>query len=145
MNGRIETRPAPGATRKARRAGRGAGSNRGSTCGRGDKGQKSRSGGKLKASFEGGQMPLQRRLPKRGFRSKSPNAAAQVRLSELNRFAGEVVDLEKLKKVNVVPRTAERAKVIVSGEITESVTLRGIAATAGARSAIEAAKGSIED
>ncbi len=142
---RIRLQSAPGARKRRRRVGRGAGSTFGSTCGRGDKGQNSRSGGGVRAAFEGGQMPINRRLPKRGFNPLTPNACAEVRLHELNQFAGEVVDLEKLKARKIVPAKASRAKVIVSGELDAKVTLKGIAASAGARAAIEAAEGSIEE
>ncbi len=145
MSERLEVRSAPGARRKAKRVGRGAGSTFGSTCGRGDKGQKSRSGGGVKASFEGGQMPLQRRLPKRGFNSLTPNATAEVRLSELSRFAGETVDVALLKKHRIIAKNAMRAKVINSGALTASVNLKGIMTTPSAREAIEAANGTVED
>ena len=145
MSNRLEPRSAPGARRKAKRVGRGTGSNRGSTCGRGDKGQNSRSGGGVGPAFEGGQMPLHRRLPKRGFNSMNPNAVAEVRLSELARFAGKTVDIEALKKQRIIPRGAQRAKVINSGALTEKVDLRGILATPSARAVIEAAQGTVED
>ena len=145
MGDRIELRSAPGARKESRRVGRGAGSTFGSTCGRGDKGQNSRSGGGVRAGFEGGQMPLKRRLPKRGFNSLQPNATAQVRLSDLAKFAGQTVDLDTLKKTKIVPRNALNAKVIVSGTLEQSVTVKGLRVSAGARAAIEAAKGKIED
>ena len=138
-------KPADGARRKAVRAGRGYGSNRGSTGGRGDKGQKSRSGGYHKVGFEGGQMPLQRRVPKRGFRSLGRNRVAEVRLHELSMVADGNVDLAALKAAGVVNRNALRAKVIASGKINTAVTLRGVRATAGARAAIEQAGGRVED
>ena len=136
-----ELSPGEGARKSAKRVGRGPGSDSGKTAGRGHKGQKSRSGGYHKVGFEGGQMPLQRRVPKRGFRSQTAQCA-EVRLSELNRLEGEV-DLAALKQAGVVPRQAQRAKVIASGEVQRAITLRGVAATPGARSAIEAAGGSV--
>lgn len=136
--------PAPGAKSNRKRVGRGRGSGRGGTAGRGDKGQKSRSGGYHKVGFEGGQMPLQRRLPKRGFRSNAKRFAAELRLHELAKVDGDVVDLAALQAAGVIGRHITRAKAILSGEITRAVTLRGIAATAGARRAIEAAGGTVE-
>ena len=138
-------KPADGSRRKAVRAGRGYGSNRGSTGGRGDKGQKSRSGGYHKVGFEGGQMPLQRRVPKRGFRSLGRNRVAEVRLHELSMVADGNIDLAALKAVGVVNRNALRAKVIASGKIKTAVTLRGVRVTSGARIAIEQAGGRVED
>lgn len=137
-------KPAPGARRARLRVGRGASAGQGKTCGRGVKGQRARKGGYHKVGFEGGQTPLDRRLPKYGFRSKIKPTRAEVRLSELGKVAGAVVDLEALKKANVVPTFAERVKVVLSGEIKKAVTLKGIAATKGARAAIEAAGGKIE-
>lgn len=145
MENRIQLQSAAGARRRRKRVGRGAGSNYGSTCGRGDKGQNSRSGGGVRPGFEGGQMPLKRRLPKRGFHSMSANSTAEVRLWELNEFAGKTVDLDTLKEKRIVPAKAVRAKVILSGSIDKKVTLKGIAVSSGARTAIEAAKGKIED
>lgn len=136
--------PAPGAKSARKRVGRGRGSGHGRTAGRGDKGQKSRSGGYHKVGFEGGQMPLQRRLPKRGFRSSAKRHAAEIRLHDLAKVDGDVVDLDALYKAGVIGRHITRAKAILSGEITRAVTLRGIAATAGARRAIEAAGGTVE-
>jgi large subunit ribosomal protein L15 len=124
--------------------GRGASAGQGKTCGRGTKGQRARKGGYHKVGFEGGQMPIQRRLPKVGFRSKMARTRAEVMLSELAKVEGDVVDLEALKKVGVVPVFAEKAKVVLSGEIKRAVTLKGIAATKGARAAIEAAGGKVE-
>jgi len=135
--------PGDGARPSAKRVGRGPGSGLGKTTGRGHKGQKARSGGFTKVGFEGGQMPLQRRVPKRGFRSITPQTA-EVRLSELNRLEGEV-DLAALKKAKLVPTQAKRAKVIASGEIKSAVTLKGVAATKGARAAIESAGGSVAE
>lgn len=134
--------PGEGARKAAKRVGRGPGSGLGKTAGRGHKGQKARSGGYHKVGFEGGQMPLQRRVPKRGFRSTTPQTA-EVRLDALDKLSGEV-DLAVLKNAKLVPRDAQRAKVIASGEIKSSVTLKGVAATAGAAKAIEAAGGSVE-
>lgn len=145
MNERIEVRSAPGARRKRKRVGRGAGSNRGSTCGRGDKGQNSRSGGGVKPGFEGGQMPLQRRLPKRGFHSRSANSVAEVRTSELNKFKRVIITMDRLKEYRVIPKHAVSAKVILSGELKRSVRLRGVRVSAGARAAIEGANGTVED
>jgi large subunit ribosomal protein L15 len=137
-------KPAPGARRVRRRVGRGASAGQGKTCGRGVKGQRARKGGYHKVGFEGGQMPLQRRLPKVGFRSAIKRSRAEVRLSELAKVEGALVDLEALKKAGVVPAMTERAKVVLSGEIARAVTLKGVAATRGARAAIEAAGGRIE-
>ena len=137
-------KPAPGARRLRRRVGRGASAGQGKTCGRGVKGQRARKGGYHKVGFEGGQMPLQRRLPKVGFRSAIKRSRAEVRLGELAKVEGAVVDLEALKKAGVVPSGTERAKVVLSGEIARAVTLKGVAATRGARAAIEAAGGRIE-
>lgn len=145
MGDRIQLQSTAGARRRRKRVGRGAGSNHGSTCGRGDKGQNSRSGGGVRAGFEGGQMPLKRRLPKRGFHSMSANATAEVRLWELNKFAGQTVDLDALKANGIVPAKVARAKVILAGSLDKKVTLKGLAVSSGARSAIEAAKGKIED
>ncbi len=145
MENRIQLQSTPGARRRRKRVGRGAGSNYGSTCGRGDKGQNSRSGGGVRVGFEGGQMPLKRRLPKRGFNSMTANTNAEVRLWELNEFAGQTVDLELLKAKNIVPARTTRAKVILSGSLEKEVTLKGVAVSSGARSAIEAANGKIED
>ena len=138
-------KPAEGARRDRKRVGRGIGSGHGKTCGRGHKGQKSRSGGFHKVGFEGGQMPLQRRLPKVGFRSRKAKYTAEVRLSELNKVEGDVVDMEALYAADILPRTMKRAKVILSGTIERPVTLKGIGATRGARAAIEAAGGQIQD
>lgn len=134
--------PGEGARKSAKRVGRGPGSDMGKTAGRGHKGQKSRSGGYHKTGFEGGQMPLQRRVPKRGFRSVTAQCA-EVRLSELNSLEG-TVDLDALKKAQIIPSAALRAKVISSGEVKVAVQLKGVAATAGAAKAIEAAGGSVE-
>ena len=137
-------RPAPGSRRARLRVGRGASAGQGKTCGRGTKGQRARKGGYHKVGFEGGQMPLQRRMPKVGFRSDIKRSRAEVRLHELAKIDAAVVDLEALLKAGVVPAGTERAKVVLSGEIKKAVTLKGVAATKGARAAIEAAGGSIE-
>jgi len=137
-------KPAPGAKRPRLRVGRGASAGQGKTCGRGTKGQRARKGGYHKVGFEGGQMPIQRRMPKVGFRSKIAITRAEVMLSELNKVKGDVVDLESLKAVDVIPVFAEKAKVVLSGKIDRAVTLKGIAATKGARAAIEAAGGKVE-
>ena len=137
--------PAEGATRASRRVGRGIGSGLGKTGGRGHKGQKSRSGGFHKVGFEGGQMPLQRRLPKRGFKSLIAAANAEVRLSELNLIAVNEIDVLVLKQAGLIPATASNVKVIASGEISKAVTLKGVKATKGAKAAIEAAGGKVEE
>jgi large subunit ribosomal protein L15 len=138
-----DMKPAEGAKHPRKRVGRGIGSGLGKTAGRGHKGQKSRSGGFHKVGFEGGQMPLQRRLPKRGFVSLSAGDCAEVRLSDLQRLEAAEVDLLALKAAGVVPHLATSAKVILSGAIAKAVTLKGIGVTQGARAAIEAAGGSI--
>lgn len=138
-------KPAPGSKTDAKRVGRGPGSGNGKTAGRGTKGQKSRSGGYHKVGFEGGQMPLQRRLPKRGFRSKVNTHFAEIRLNELGKVEGDVVDLSALKKAGIIGLHVDRAKAILSGSITRAVTLRGVGATKGARAAIEKAGGAIDE
>jgi large subunit ribosomal protein L15 len=137
--------PSPGSRKNGKRVGRGIGSGLGKTCGRGHKGQKSRSGGFTKIGFEGGQMPLQRRLPKVGFASRSTKLSAEVRLYELTKVDADVVDLAALIAANIVPAFTQKAKVISSGEIDKAVNLKGIKVTPGARKAIEAAGGKIED
>jgi large subunit ribosomal protein L15 len=137
-------KPAAGAKHAKRRVGRGIGSGLGKTAGRGHKGQKARAGGFHKVGFEGGQMPLQRRLPKRGFVSLLTNDTAEVRLGDLQRMKSETIDLAALKAAGVVPHLALRAKVILSGKIERKVALKGVAVSKGARAAIEAAGGSIE-
>jgi len=136
-------KPAAGAKRPRRRVGRGIGSGLGKTAGRGHKGQKARSGGFHKVGFEGGQMPLQRRLPKRGFNSLARGLTAEVRLSDLQKMAGTDIDLKALKEAGVVPGATEAVKVILSGKLERSVSLSGLRVTKGARAAIEAAGGSI--
>lgn len=138
-------KPGRGAKHAAKRLGRGTGSGVGKTCGRGHKGQRSRSGGFHKEGFEGGQMPIQRRLPKVGFRSRVGRTRAEVRLHELSKCNADVIDLAVLKAANVIPQHAKRAKVIQSGAIETAVTLRGVAATRGARAAIESAGGKVEE
>jgi large subunit ribosomal protein L15 len=138
-------KPAPGARRPRLRVGRGASAGQGKTCGRGTKGQRARKGGYHKVGFEGGQMPLQRRMPKVGFRSDIKRTRAEVRLNELAKVDAAVVDLEALLKAGIVPAGTERAKVVLSGEIKKAVTLKGVPATKGARAAIEAAGGKLED
>jgi large subunit ribosomal protein L15 len=137
-------KPARGARRARLRVGRGASAGQGKTCGRGTKGQRARKGGYHKVGFEGGQMPLQRRMPKVGFRSDMKRTRAEVRLGELAKVDAAVVDLEALIKAGVVPAGTERAKVVLSGELKRAVTLKGVAATKGARAAIEAAGGRLE-
>jgi large subunit ribosomal protein L15 len=137
-------KPAPGARRPRLRVGRGASAGQGKTCGRGTKGQRARKGGYHKVGFEGGQMPLQRRMPKVGFRSDMKRTRAEVRLHELAKLEAAVVDLEALLKAGIVPAGTERAKVVLAGELKKAVTLKGVAATKGARAAIEAAGGKIE-
>jgi large subunit ribosomal protein L15 len=139
-----EMAPAAGAKRNRLRVGRGASAGQGKTCGRGVKGQRARKGGYHKVGFEGGQMPLQRRLPKVGFRSAMKSTRAEVRLSELAKVPGTVIDLAALKAADVVAADADVAKVVLSGAITRAVTLKGIAVTKGALAAITAAGGTVE-
>ena len=136
-------KPAAGAKHAKRRVGRGIGSGLGKTAGRGHKGQKSRAGGYHKVGFEGGQMPLQRRLPKRGFKSLARPLVAEVTLSELNALTGDEIDLLTLKAVGLVSELAKTVKVIKSGEIARKVSIKGLGVTAGAKAAIEAAGGSV--
>ena len=136
-------KPAEGAKKARRRVGRGIGSGLGKTAGRGHKGQKSRAGGYHKVGFEGGQMPLQRRLPKRGFKSTTLKYNAEVTLRDLERLGAEEVDLLTLKQAGLVGELAKVVKVIKSGELSKKVALKGIGATAGAKAAIEAAGGSV--
>ena len=137
-------KPAEGAKHARKRVGRGIGSGTGKTCGRGHKGQKSRTGGKVQIGFEGGQMPIQRRLPKRGFRSAMSKNMAEIRLHELSLVDGEVVDLAALRKAGLINAGHLRAKVVLSGELDKAVTLQGVGATKGAKAAIEAAGGKVE-
>ncbi|KMN82221.1 MULTISPECIES: 50S ribosomal protein L15 [Chromobacterium] len=136
--------PGAGAKHAKRRVGRGIGSGLGKTCGRGHKGQKSRAGGFHKVGFEGGQMPLQRRLPKRGFKSLNAGKVAEIRLSELNLLPVDEIDLLSLKQAGLASIQVTSAKVVLSGKIERAVKLRGVGVTAGARAAIEAAGGSVE-
>src|SRR5450432_3981271 len=135
-------KPAEGSKKGRRRVGRGIGSGIGKTAGRGHKGQKARSGGYHKVGFEGGQMPLQRRLPKRGFVSLSKGRTAEVRLAQLNGMTTDIIDLANLKQAGIVPRDALQAKVFLAGKIERAVKLDGVLATKGARVAVEAAGGS---
>jgi large subunit ribosomal protein L15 len=136
--------PASGSKRVRLRVGRGASAGQGKTCGRGVKGQRARKGGYHKVGFEGGQMPLQRRLPKTGFRSKIAPTVAEVRLSELAKLSGDVLDLAALKAANLVHEQALRARVVASGSVTKALTVKGVHLTKGAKAAIEAAGGKIE-
>jgi len=137
--------PGKGAKKEGKRLGRGHSAGQGKTSGRGQKGQKSRSGGFHKVGFEGGQMPLQRRLPKVGFRSRMAKYSAELRLHELELPEADIIDLEVLKKANLVPAFTTKVKVIKSGEIKKAVKLKGLAVTKGARAEIEKAGGSIEE
>lgn len=137
--------PAPGKRSTAKRVGRGIGSGTGKTCGRGHKGQKARTGGSVKPGFEGGQMPLQKRLPKYGFTSRISRVSAQIRTSELARIEGDVVDLDVLKAADLVGQHIKRAKIFLSGDVAKSITVKGLALTKGAREAIEKAGGKIEE
>src|SRR6056297_448210 len=137
--------PAPGAKTDAKRVGRGIGSGYGKTAGRGPKGQKARSGGKVSPGFEGGQMPLQKRLPKYGFSSRVSRTTAQLRLSELAGVTAEVVDLQALKDADVIRNDVERVRVFLSGDIGRAITTRGIKVSKGAREAIEQAGGKVEE
>ncbi|TAK61741.1 50S ribosomal protein L15 [Methylobacter sp.] len=137
-------RSSEGARKKSKRVGRGIGCTLGKTCGRGHKGQKARSGGFHKVGFEGGQMPLQRRLPKIGFISLISKYSAEVRLNELNGLNSEVIDLKVLIDANIVPAFTKKAKIIKSGELTRAVTVKGVKVTGGAKESIEAAGGKVE-
>ncbi len=137
--------PAPGRVKAKKRVGRGIGSGNGKTAGRGHKGLKARSGGKVAPGFEGGQMPLQKRLPKFGFTSRVGKVSAEVRLAELNKVEADVIDLDALKTANLVNENIKRAKVFLSGELKKAVTLKGISVTKGAKAAIEAAGGKVEE
>ncbi len=140
-----ELSPADGSTHAKKRVGRGIGSGLGKTAGRGHKGLKARSGGSVKPGFEGGQMPLQKRLPKFGFTSRISKVTAEVRLAELNKVEADVIDLEALKAANVINENIKRAKVFLSGDLKKAVTLKGLAVTKGAKAAIEAAGGKVEE
>lgn len=140
-----ELSPAPGSKPVAKRVGRGIGSGLGKTGGRGHKGQKSRSGGKVAPGFEGGQMPIHRRLPKFGFTSRQAQYVAEIRLNELALVEGDTVDLAALKAADVIAEKIKSARVILSGEISKAVTVKGLKVTKGAKAAIEAAGGKVED
>ena len=135
--------PAPGSKKTRTRVGRGASAGQGKTCGRGVKGQRARKGGYHKVGFEGGQMPLQRRLPKVGFRSALARRTAEVRLSELHKVEGGVIDLATLKAASLVPADTLQAKIVLSGEVKTAFSVSGVGVTKGARAAIEAAGGKI--
>lgn len=137
--------PAPGAKTKSKRLGRGIGSGKGKTCGRGHKGQRARAGGYHKVGFEGGQMPLQRRIPKSGFRSHQALVREEIYLSDLNKIDAKVIDLSVLAEAGLIRFDTKDVKIILAGEIKRPITIRGIAVTAGARKAIEEAKGKIEE
>ena len=136
--------PAPGSKKQSKRLGRGIGSGKGKTCGRGHKGQRARAGGYHKVGFEGGQMPLQRRIPKSGFRSKQALYREEIYLSDLNRVEADVIDMTALIESGIIRFNTKDVKIIASGELLRAVTIRGIPVSAGARKAIEAAKGKIE-
>lgn len=138
-------KPAEGSRQNRKRVGRGIASGSGKTCGRGHKGQRSRTGGYHKVGFEGGQMPLQRRLPKLGFRSRKASTSAELRLHELELVEEDIIDLDALKDAKLVPAVTKKVKVIQSGKIEKAVKTKGLKFTAGARKAVEAAGGSIED
>ena len=137
--------PGEGAKKDRKRVGRGIGSGLGKTAGRGHKGLKSRSGGSVRIGFEGGQMPIQRRLPKVGFTSRLAKVTAEIRLHELAKIEGDVADITSLLAANLISNTIRRAKIIDSGKIERAITVRGLGVTKGARSAIEAAGGKIEE
>jgi large subunit ribosomal protein L15 len=137
--------PAPGSRTNKKRVGRGIGSGNGKTAGRGHKGQKSRSGGSVRPGFEGGQMPLQKRLPKFGFTSRIGMVSAEVRLAELNKVDADVIDLDALRSAGLINANIKRAKVFLSGELSKAVTIKGLAVTKGAKAAIEAAGGKVEE
>jgi large subunit ribosomal protein L15 len=138
-------KPAEGSKKAAKRLGRGIGSGLGKTAGRGHKGQKARAGGYHKVGFEGGQMPMQRRLPKVGFNSRMGMTTAEIRLHELNKVSADVIDVQALQDANLISRSIKRVKVMASGKIEKAVTLKGIKVTQGARVAIEAAGGKIQE
>ncbi len=137
--------PAPGHKTTAKRVGRGIGSGLGKTGGRGHKGQKARSGGSVRPGFEGGQMPLQKRLPKFGFTSRIARVTAEIRTAELNKLTDEVIDLDALKRADLIQDNMQRAKIFLAGEVTKAVKIKGLAVTKGAKAAIEAAGGSVEE
>lgn len=137
--------PAPGRIKEGKRVGRGIGSGLGKTAGRGHKGQKARSGGSVRPGFEGGQMPLQKRLPKYGFTSRISRVTAEIRLSELNSVSGDLIDIATLRAAGLISASITRAKVFMSGEVDRPVTVKGLRVTKGARAAIEAAGGTVEE
>lgn len=137
--------PAPGRVSAKKRVGRGIGSGVGKTAGRGHKGLKSRSGGSVKPGFEGGQMPLQKRLPKYGFTSRIGRVTAEIRTSELNKLTGEVADVAALLEAGLINNSIKRAKIFLSGDVTKAITVKGLAVTKGAQAAIEAAGGKVEE
>lgn len=137
--------PAPGSKMKSKRLGRGMGSGKGKTCGKGHKGQKARAGGYHKVGFEGGQMPLQRRIPKSGFRSRTARFHEEVYLSDLSKVKEDTIDLAALIASGVIRHNTRNVKIVASGEVTRSVTIRGLSVTAGARKAIELANGKVEE
>jgi large subunit ribosomal protein L15 len=136
--------PAPGSKKKFKRLGRGIGSGKGKTCGRGHKGQRARAGGYHKVGFEGGQMPIQRRIPKSGFRSRQSLTRQEIYLSDLIRVEGDTIDMASLRASGIIRFNTKDVKLVASGEVTRALTIRGISVTAGARKAIEAAKGKVE-
>lgn len=140
-----ELSPSPGSTKARKRVGRGIGSGVGKTCGRGHKGQKSRSGGSVRPGFEGGQMPLQKRLPKYGFTSRIGRFSEEVRLGELNKVDGEIIDLDTLKQADIIRGHIKQVKIFLSGELSKAVTVKGLSVSKGAKAAIEAAGGKIEE
>lgn len=136
--------PAPGSKKKSKRLGRGIGSGKGKTCGKGHKGQKARAGGYHKVGFEGGQMPLQRRIPKSGFRSRQSLLREEIYLSDLNKLEATVIDFAVLQQTGIIRFNTKDVKIIASGEVTRPLTIRGLSVSAGARKMIEAAKGKVE-
>ena len=140
-----ELSPGSGRSQSPKRVGRGIGSGLGKTCGRGHKGQKSRSGGRVRPGFEGGQMPLQKRLPKFGFTSRVSFISSEVRLGELNKVNADVIDIEALKQADVIGTGTKRVKIFLSGELNKAVTIKGLSVTKGAKAAIEAVGGKVED
>ena len=140
-----ELKSNPGSRRTRKRVGRGVSAGQGKTCGRGHKGQKSRSGGSIAPGFEGGQLPLQQRIPTFGFRSRIGRVTDEIRLHELNLTEGDTIDLESVKKAGLITSNIKRVRIIQSGSIDRAVTVKGLKATRGARAAIEAAGGSVEE
>lgn len=136
---------APGSRKKSKRLGRGIGSGKGKTCARGHKGQKARAGGYHKVGFEGGQMPLQRRIPKSGFKSRQSLCRTEIYLSDLNKIDADIIDFSSLLEFRIISANIKEVKIVGSGSLNKAVTVKGIAVTAGARKAIEAAKGKVEE